>query len=155
MKDSLLFVHLVIKTLHLEITRCHVIDCVKELPHVQQDYFSSFNQSDHCFLALSMPLPSSLLKLPIFLHSFRVSCRRVNNDTHLPYLVVRDVSIFHSFLLWLRYESLFRPRRFVNENQRHVPAMNLHKKKEKKSIKISQAYKAQYHKNKTKVGEGV
>ena len=122
---------------------------------MQQDYFSSFNQSDHCFLALSMPLPSSLLKLPIFLHSFRVSCRRVNNDTHLPYLVVRDVSIFHSFLLWLRYESLFRPRRFVNENQRHVPAMNLHKKKEKKSIKISQAFKAQYHKNKTKVGEGV
>ena len=26
--------------------------------------FSSFNQSDHCFLASSLPLPSSLLKLP-------------------------------------------------------------------------------------------
>ena len=108
---------------------------------MQQDYFSSFNQSDHCFLALSMPLPSSLLKLPIFLLSCCVSCRRVNTDMHLSYLVVRDVSIFHSFLLWLRYESLFRPRRFVNENQRHVPAMNLHTKKEKKSIKISQALK--------------
>ena len=26
--------------------------------------FSLFNQSDHCFLVLSLPLPSSLLKLP-------------------------------------------------------------------------------------------
>ena len=31
--------------------------------HVQHDYSSSFNQSDHCFLASS--LPSSLLKRPI------------------------------------------------------------------------------------------
>jgi len=33
-----------------------VLKCV---PHVQHDYFSSFNQSDHCFLASSLPLPSS------------------------------------------------------------------------------------------------
>ena len=32
--------------------------------HVQHDYFPSFNQSDHCILASSLPLPSSLLKLP-------------------------------------------------------------------------------------------
>ena len=32
--------------------------------HVQHGYFSSFNQSEHCFLASSLPLPSSLLKLP-------------------------------------------------------------------------------------------
>ena len=32
--------------------------------HVQHDYISSFNQSDHCFLASSLPLSSSLLKLP-------------------------------------------------------------------------------------------
>ena len=31
-----------------------VLKCV---PHVQHDYFSSFNQSDHCFLASSLPLP--------------------------------------------------------------------------------------------------
>ena len=41
---------------------------LKSVPHVQHDYFSSFNQSDHCFLVLSLPLPlplpSSLLKLP-------------------------------------------------------------------------------------------
>ena len=39
-----------------------VLKCV---PHVQHDYFSSFNQLDHCFLASSLPLPSTLLKLPI------------------------------------------------------------------------------------------
>jgi len=36
------------------------------VPHVKQDYFTPFNQSDHCFLALS--LPSTLLKLPNNLH---------------------------------------------------------------------------------------
>ena len=35
---------------------------VKCVPHVQHDYFSSFNQWDHCFLV--SPLPSSLQKLP-------------------------------------------------------------------------------------------
>ena len=38
---------------------------IKCVPHMQHDYFSSFNQSDHCFLASSLPLPSSLRKLPI------------------------------------------------------------------------------------------
>ena len=33
------------------------------VPHVQHDYVSSFNQSDHCFLGLSLLLPSSSLKL--------------------------------------------------------------------------------------------
>ena len=36
----------------------------KRVPHVQHDYFSLFNQSDHCFLASLLLLPSSLLKLP-------------------------------------------------------------------------------------------
>ena len=44
--------------------RQRILKCV---PHVQHDYSSSFNQSDHCFLASSLPLPSSLLKLPIIL----------------------------------------------------------------------------------------
>ena len=34
----------------------------KSVPHVQHDYFSSLNQSNHWFVALS--LPSSNLKLP-------------------------------------------------------------------------------------------
>ena len=65
MKDLLFGVHVVVKTLNLEISRCHLTDYVKEfVPHVQYDYFSSFNQSDHCFLVLSLPMPSLLLKLP-------------------------------------------------------------------------------------------
>ena len=64
MKDLLLCVHVVVKTLNLEISRFYrfgrlrqriVLKCVL---HVLHDYFSSFNQSDHCFVA------SSLLKLP-------------------------------------------------------------------------------------------
>ena len=42
-----------------------VLKCVPHVQHAQHDYFSSFNQSDHCFLAWSLPLPSSLFKLPI------------------------------------------------------------------------------------------
>ena len=38
---------------------------IKCVPHVQHDCFSSFNQSDHFFLVSSLPLPSSLRKLPI------------------------------------------------------------------------------------------
>ena len=37
---------------------------LKCVPHVQHDFFSSFSQSDLCFLVLS--LPSSLLKLGSF-----------------------------------------------------------------------------------------
>ena len=40
----------------------HPKNFAKVEPHVQHDYISSFNQSDHCFLALSLPLPTSLLK---------------------------------------------------------------------------------------------
>ena len=36
----------------------------KSVPHVQHDYFSSFNQSNHWFVSLALPLPSSFLKLP-------------------------------------------------------------------------------------------
>ena len=36
----------------------------KSVPHVQHDYFSSFNQSNHWFVALPLPLPSSNLKFP-------------------------------------------------------------------------------------------
>ena len=59
----------VVKTLNLEISRYRFrrlrqTVLLKYLPHVQHDYFSSFNQSDHRFLALSLPLPSCLLKVP-------------------------------------------------------------------------------------------
>ena len=42
----------------------YCIVVVKFVPHLQNDYFSLLNQSDHCFLALFLQLPSSLLKLP-------------------------------------------------------------------------------------------
>ena len=36
----------------------------KSVLHVQHDYLSSFNQSNHWFVALSLTLPSSNLKFP-------------------------------------------------------------------------------------------
>ena len=36
----------------------------KSVPHVQHDYFFSFNQSNHSFVTLSLPLLSSFLKFP-------------------------------------------------------------------------------------------
>ena len=36
----------------------------KSVLHVQHDYFSSNNQSNHCFVALWLPVPLSNLKLP-------------------------------------------------------------------------------------------
>ena len=38
----------------------------KSVPHVQHDYFSSFSQSNNWFVALSLTLPSSNLKRPIW-----------------------------------------------------------------------------------------
>ena len=56
MKDLVLCFHVVFKTLNLEIkvSRCYLTDYVnslvlKRVLHVQDDYFSSFNQSDYCF----------------------------------------------------------------------------------------------------------
>ena len=57
-----------------------VLKCV---PHVQHDYFSSFNQSDHCFLASSLPLPSSLLKLPDAATHSANEWRHIINDNSI------------------------------------------------------------------------
>ena len=72
-------------------SRCCLADYVKEIelksvPHVQHDYFSSFNQSDRCFLALSLPLPS-LLKLSI------VQC---NRSLKLFYTLSATFAVFHN-----------------------------------------------------------
>ena len=45
----------------------------KGVPLVQHDYFSSFNQSNHWFVVLTLPLQSSFLKLPIILRTQRLS----------------------------------------------------------------------------------
>ena len=61
MKNLLLCVHVVIKTLNLGISRCHLQDYVKEsLERACREYSTiifSRNQSDHCFLVSSLPLP--------------------------------------------------------------------------------------------------
>ena len=63
MKDLLSCVHVVVKTLNLEILTLSFSRLSQRilLKCVQHDYFSSFNQSGHCFLALSLPLPLSVL----------------------------------------------------------------------------------------------
>ena len=63
----------VVRTSNINISRLRLADYVKTKhktmcgtcePHVQQDYFSSFNQSNHWFLALLLPFSSPFLKLP-------------------------------------------------------------------------------------------
>ena len=61
MRDLLLCLHVVIKTVDLEIftlsfgkLRQGIVQ--KGVPHVQHDYLSSFNQSNHWFVALTLPL---------------------------------------------------------------------------------------------------
>ena len=46
----------------------------KSVPHVQHDYFSLFNQTNHWFVAFSLTLPSSNLKLPF--KKMKISRRR-------------------------------------------------------------------------------
>ena len=67
MKDWLLCVHVVVKTFNLDISRPLsfgrlrqriVLKCV---PHVRHDYFSIFNQSHRCFLAVPL-YPDAVLK---------------------------------------------------------------------------------------------
>ena len=57
---------------------------LKIVPHVQHDYFSSCTQSNHWFLALSLPFPSSFLKLPI-----------VIVDPHLKYHSVKYMNVIY------------------------------------------------------------
>ena len=59
-------VHVIVKTIYFEILLCRLGNYVKEF-HIEvraarvAGLFSSFNQRDHCFLALSLPLLLSLL----------------------------------------------------------------------------------------------
>ena len=51
----------------------------KSVPHVQHDYFSSFNQWNHWFVALSLTLPSSDLRLPIMSGGCQQDCCQMTN----------------------------------------------------------------------------
>ena len=93
------------------------------MPHEQHDYFSPFNQSDHCFLRLLLLLPSSLLKLLIFAQSYEQSkslCKksarnlrtmeRERNRKTVNSSKREQPKTFHRFLLCLR-DAMPRPRR--------------------------------------------
>ena len=41
----------------------------KSVPHVQHDYFSTLGQSNSKFMALSLPFPSLMLKLSVYLEN--------------------------------------------------------------------------------------
>jgi len=53
----------VIRKVHVSVWQTTSKNCTKRRAHLQHDYFSSFNQSYHWFVAF--PLPSSFLKLCI------------------------------------------------------------------------------------------
>ena len=57
------------------------------MPHVQHDYFSSwFNQSNHWFVALSLKLPLSNLKLPVVVQrTARLKCRTCSTHYFFPH----------------------------------------------------------------------
>ena len=70
MKELLLRARVVINTSNIKINftssfgRLRQNTAPKSVPHVQHDYFSSFNQSNHWFVGLSLTLPSSNPKFP-------------------------------------------------------------------------------------------
>ena len=72
MKAFLLCAHVVVKplikfgNLTLSFGRLRQRIELKCVPRVQHDYFSAFNHSDHCFLASSLLLPSSLLHVVVW-----------------------------------------------------------------------------------------
>ena len=69
MKELRLCVHVVVKTLNLEISRCHLADYVKELSKVRAAraarLFFFIQPIRSLFSSVIFALPSSLLKLPI------------------------------------------------------------------------------------------
>ena len=96
MKGLLLRARAVVRTSKMKISRRHLADYVKtapeSVPHEQHDYFSSFNQSNHLFVASSLPLLSSFLKLPtdalihllglVFLLHFKTLARPTQTKCH-------------------------------------------------------------------------
>ena len=68
MKDLLLRARVVVGTSNmkspLSFGRLRQKFAPKSVPHVEHDYFSPFKQSNHWFVALSLQMPSSFLKLP-------------------------------------------------------------------------------------------
>ena len=62
--NDLLLRACVVRTSKMKIGRLRQKIAPKGVLHVQHDYFSSFNQLNHWFVAFSLPFLSSFLKLP-------------------------------------------------------------------------------------------
>jgi len=102
--------------------RLHQNIAPKSVPHVQHDYFSSFNQSNHWFVALSLTLPSSNLKLLIHsdaecqnvsfiispwwkFYPYQIIFLSPNLSTSLPHCCSTVVSVETN--LWLQIQCWF------------------------------------------------
>ena len=72
--------------------------------HVQHDYFSSFNQSNHWFVALSLTLPSSDLKLPVVSQRTTKNCTKMK-DARAGRAQFADVTV-----VLIKYADLWCPR---------------------------------------------
>ena len=87
----------------------YVKNCSKSLPHVQHDYFSSFNQSNHWFVALSWSLPSSFLKVLIGSLLDRGNQplrRRLSNSFDLIWKKIPQSTKFNDWKKW-QFQSRF------------------------------------------------
>ena len=63
----------IVENFTLSFGRLHQNIASKIVPHVQHDYFPSFNESNHWFVVLSLTLPSWNLKLTIIPKRVRCS----------------------------------------------------------------------------------
>ena len=127
MKDLHSGDHVVVKNLKfinvtLSFGRLRQRILLKCVPHVQHDYFSSFNQS-HRFLALSLPLPSSLLELETLRNRtagwLRTAEWRKNVARHCAFPVLRYIFFRHSSglsILSLMATATTRKRSLENKN---------------------------------------
>ena len=104
----------------------------KRVLHVQHDYFSPFNQSNHWFVALSLTLPSSDLKLPNDKWSTRGSFSKVlaylgcHNflyvfaTTRFSAIKLRNPVGF-SYIKNMLKDQVFETRRLQSDNGLFVP----------------------------------
>ena len=77
----------------------------KCVPHVQHACFSSLDQSNSQFVALSLPFPSSILKLPI-IADLKRRIHFTNADAEYPFVqknLARAYFKAGNFRVWLRW----------------------------------------------------
>ena len=93
MKDLLLYVHVVFKTLNLEISRCHLADYVKEF------YYSA------CRTCSTIIFPHSANQIIVFWRR-RCRCRRPCSSSLFEVLMTTRALSSKSFILWLYMKTI-------------------------------------------------